>query len=273
VVLLVLVATALMVPDPALARKKKKQDPMEGVETPETPSTPQRYLQEGLHYYQGGRLAMAKQSFENALKEDERFTEALYMLGMVYFNLADFRKAEQYLQDALDQNTFFTDAHNALGMVYQEMGQGDRAIAEWQIVLQDKSYPTPEVAAFNIGKVYNERGSFEQAAVYFRRAASASPKWARSWYALGLAQEELGNLEDGKSSYEKAIEAYDSTSPTLFKVHYRLGLVCYKLGYNVCSRENFEKVRELRPESPEGKRAREFLEIIDEPNPLGAFSS
>ena len=53
--------------NPALA--KKKQQPMEGVETPEIPATPQRFLQEGLHYYQGGRLAMAKQSFEKALED------------------------------------------------------------------------------------------------------------------------------------------------------------------------------------------------------------
>jgi tetratricopeptide (TPR) repeat protein len=264
-VLCAVAVAGVLLPDAALARRSRKQ--AEVPETPETVPTPQRHLQEGLHYYQGGQLDMAQAAFQQAIAADPRLTEAFYMLGMVAFNRGDFPKAEGYFQEALRQNTFFTDAHNALGLVYQERGQPEKALEEWQIVLTDRNYPTPEVAAFNVGKVYLERGSFEQAAVFFRRAASTAPQWGRAWYALGFAQEEMGSLNEARVSYERAVRESEPTSNTLYKIHYRLGLVCFKLEDPACARENFGKVMEIRPLSPESDQGRELLKVLERPNP------
>jgi tetratricopeptide (TPR) repeat protein len=252
---LVLLAAA----EPAEAKRKSKN---------EKPAISQRQnaqkqFEEGLLFYNEGQLKRALERFKEAVQLEPGSPESHYMLGVTYFHLTNLEKAEGSLKEALEVNPFFTDAHNVLGAVYDQQGKVDKAIAEWNIVLSDQNFPQPWNPTFNIGRALGSRESWEEAVVYFKRTVDLNPRWFRAWYHLGLAHEEMGNLQEGKESYEKALDLIEDDNPFLYLVQFRTGLTCYKLGYNVAAEEYFRKVDKSRPDTPEGRKAAEFLDMLE----------
>jgi len=257
--LLLVCLALLMAAGPAEAKRKSKS----GNPAISAEENAQVHFEEGLLFYNEGQLKRALERFKQAVQLQPKSPESHYMLGVTYFHLTDLDKAEKALQEALEVNPFFTDAHNLLGAVYDQQGQVDKAVTEWNMVLSDQNFPQPWNPTFNIGRAMGARESWEEAVVYFKRTVDLNPRWFRAWYHLGLAHEELGNLQEGKESYEKALDLVKDNNPFLYLIQFRTGLTCYKLGYNVLAEEYFRKVDKSRPDTPEGKKATEFLDMLE----------
>jgi protein O-GlcNAc transferase len=260
-VLLILLALLLAVA-PAEARKRGKKDA-----PPPPEQNPEVFFQEGLLHYNEGQLDRALQRFEKATQLAPDYHEAFYMLGMTYLNLSDLNRAEKALRASLEINPFFTDAHNLLGMIYDQKGELDRAVVEWNIVLSDQNFPQPWNATFNIGRAMARRGNWEEAQAQFLRTVGLKSDWFRAWYHLGLAREEMNNLQQAAEAYEAALKYIDDGNPALHKIHFRLALTSYKQGFNVKALEHFKKVYEIRPDTEEGRKSMEFIGSIEGGDP------
>ena len=139
------------------------------------------------------------------------------------------------------------------------MGDYDRALKEFEIVKGDISFPTPEVAHFNIGKIFWERQSCGEAVIHFRKALEINPSFWRAWYLLGDCEEQLGQLALAKESYQKAL----AIEPNEVAPMYRLGYVCFQAKDWACARQQFAQVRTLAPASDMATGAREYLRQMD----------
>ena len=159
----------------------------------------------------------------------------------------------------LEQNPFFTECHNALGMVHAQLGQHDQALQEFQAVLADINYPTPEVAHFNIGKIFWEKQACSDAVIHFRRALEVNPRFGRAWYLMGDCQEQTGQVDLARESYEKALEL----SGDDVNIMYRLGIVSFQQGDHAHARRWFEKVRTHAPGGELAAAAREYIRQMD----------
>jgi len=250
-------------PDADAGRSKKRADdePTGVNEHLQDPSQEAyRFFQFGNQYFQQGLLQQAQENFERAISVQPAYAEAKYMLAIVAMELNDPNRAMRYANEALAENPFFTECHNVLGMVHARVGNYDQALAEFQAVLGDVNFPTPEVAHFNIGKVFWEQQDFSDAVIHFRRALEVNPKLCRAWYLMGDCQEQMGQVGDARLSYQKAIDlcGEDDVGPM-----YRLGVLCFQQGDKACARQWFDKVRTLSPGTDMGGAAREYIRQMD----------
>jgi tetratricopeptide (TPR) repeat protein len=246
-------------PTEAIPRKNIKDTRLEETRTidPEEASATEAmtHLRFANQFFQQGMTAQARGEVEKALQIQPVFPEASYVLGLIQLDQNDFQGALASADRALGQNPFLTEAHNLKGLALAKMGNLDEALREFEIVKADASFPTPEVAHFNIGKVFWERQACGEAVLHFRRALEINPQFWRAWYLLGDCQEMLGQKEQARQSYSKALEiAPSETGPA-----YRLGFTCFQLGDFACARSWFTKVLEQSPSSDMAAGAREYM--------------
>jgi tetratricopeptide (TPR) repeat protein len=250
--------------DPARSEPRRKKSPPDPTGLTDSLADPSqdayRFFQFGNQYFQQGLLRQAQESFERALSSQPAYAEAKYMLAIVAMELNDPARAMRYANEALAENPFFTECHNVLGMVHARLGQYDRALAEFQAVLGDINFPTPEVAHFNIGKVFWEQQACGDAVIHFRRALEVNPQLSRAWHLLGDCQEQLGQVIQAKESYLRAVELGGDADVTPM---FRLGYVCFQAGDFACARQWFDKVRTLQPASDMAGAAREYVRQMD----------
>ena len=260
---LVGVLFAVVVVEPAQAGKRSKDKPQGassgGQELADPSQEAYKFYQFGNQFYAQGLLQKAEESFQRALRIQPTYPEAKYMLALVHLHLNQHSAALREASEALAENPFFTECYNVRGMVHARLGNYDLALAEFQAVLGDINFPTPEVAHFNIGKVFWEQQACGDAVIHFRRALEVNPTMGKAWRLLGDCQDQMGHLGPARESYEKAIELMkDDVRPM-----YRLGLLCFQQGDFVCARLWFDKVRTVAPASPEAGGAREYIRQME----------
>ena len=101
--------------------------------------------------------------------------------GLVLSQMGEFEAAVTAFNEALVAQPNMTDIHNNLGMVYTEQGRYDEALEEYGIVLQDKTYPTPEFAYFNIGLLKLKMSNTEEAMMAFEQVVTLKPDFYRAY--------------------------------------------------------------------------------------------
>jgi len=217
-----------------------------------------KQFQFGTEFYRRGLLRESIDAFDRALAAKPAYPEAGYMLAVCYLELNDIASAVRAAENALQINPLFTEAHNVLGQALARRGQRELALKEFQIVLSDISFPTPEVAHFNVGRLAWEQQGYDEAVLHFRRAIELNPEWGRAWYMMGDCQESLGQLDEAKRAYAKAVDLM----PHEVGPKYRLGLICFKSADMACARQYFEMVRTDAPGSDMAAGAREYLHQI-----------
>lgn len=218
-----------------------------------------KQFQFGNQFYQRGLIKEAIGALRRATDVQPIYPDAYYVLALCHLDLNDPASAIGAAQTALQQNPLFTEAHNVLGLAYAKQGRQSEALKEFQLVLADVSFPTPEVAHFNIGRLAWEKQAFEDAVLHFRRALEINPSFGRAWYLMGDCQENMGQLDDAQKSYRRAVELM----PREVGPRYRIGVICFKQGDKACARQHFEQVRLDAPGSDMAEGAREYLRQLN----------
>jgi len=94
------------------------------------------YKNLGIFYQNMGQINKAILAFENslALKNDK---DIAFTVGQLYYEQGDYSQAKQFLQDVLsiDQNN--PQAHYYMGKIYREEEQWDKAISEFERIVNN----------------------------------------------------------------------------------------------------------------------------------------
>lgn len=93
--------------------------------------------------------------------------------------------------------------HLLLGLLYGIAGRYDRAIAEYETILEIDPGQYDFLRA--IGEVYEGTGRYEQAAQYYQRYADEFPDDARSFTPLGRLSRLQGDHQAAQRYYERAL--------------------------------------------------------------------
>jgi tetratricopeptide (TPR) repeat protein len=150
---------------------------------------PVQQYEMGIGFLRQGRPDRALPYLEMASATEPQNPLYAYGVGLALLGMKDYRRAEAAFLQVLDIDPFLTDAHNNLGIIYGELGDKQRARAQFERVLTDRRYPTPEVARYNLGALLLDAGSYQQAADHLGAAAELKPdnaEW-RLRYALALS--------------------------------------------------------------------------------------
>ena len=187
-----------------------------------------------------------------------------YDLALAYNQRGFEQEAIGHMLAALQLKPVYPEASNALGAMYAATRQFDLAKGAFEKALRDPFYQTPQIAALNLGELYQKRGDSARALSYYRQAVKLSPNYARAWYRIGLILEDSDKKEDARLAYETAVRE----SPDLAEAHLRLGIMSYRAGELKDAAGSFGLVERLAPANSEaGDLARKYLEKINNPGP------
>jgi len=105
---------------------------------------------------------------------------------------------------AIELNPDNADAYFNRGDAYDEIGEYEKAIADYSKAIELK--PGDALAYFNRGNAYGEIREYGKAIADYSRVIELNPGDADTYYNRGLACQEKGELAKAASDLEKCIE-------------------------------------------------------------------
>jgi Tfp pilus assembly protein PilF len=193
-----------------------------------------------------------------AIKLDPKNARYHQTLGTMYLYNQDYQSAERENLLALRLDPGYAEGHNNLGLVYLSQGRLSEAAAQFRKALENLSYPTPEYAAYNLGKAAFLLKDFAVAAEAYERSLAILPNNPEGRFELGMSYTQLGRLADA----EKAFTAALLLRPDAARTRYELGMVLFKLGRREEAVLQFRRVVELDPAGDLGEQSRTYLKLL-----------
>jgi len=193
-----------------------------------------------------------------AIKLDPRNARYHQTMGTLYLYNQDYQAAERETLFSLKLDPSYAEGHNNLGLIYLSQGKLSEAAAEFRKALENLSYPTPEYAAYNLGKAAYLLKDFAVAAEAYERSLAILPENAEGRFELGMCYTQLGRLADA----EKAFTAALLLRPDAARTRYELGMVLFKLGRRGEAAAQFRRVVELDPAGDLGEQSRTYLKLL-----------
>ena len=170
------------------------------------------------HYYLC-QLYEEQQDFENAIETCKKLIELQPHVAEFHCRMAQYlyligniEEAIEFYQTAvtLNPNPEWTSVvAQTLGFIFQENTNDlDAAISSYQHAFSLN--PNDIDIYLNLGNVFFEKGSYDNALIVYKKALESSPHNARLHCNLGYLYWGKGNIEEAIKEYEKAIQ-YDNT--------------------------------------------------------------
>ena len=193
-----------------------------------------------------------------AIKLDPQNARYHHTLGTLYLYNGDLPAAERETQRALKLDPNFAEGHNSLGLIYLSQGKLSEAAAQFRKALENLSYPTPEYAAYNLGKAAYLLKDFAVAAEAYERSLAILPNNPEGRFELGMCYTQLGRLADAEKAFTAALQL----RPDMARTRYELGMVLFKLGRRSDAVVQFRRVVELDPAGELGEQSRTYLKLL-----------
>lgn len=204
-------------------------------------------------YYYLCQLYEEQRDYDNAISTCEKLIELQPHVADFHCRLAqylylkgDIDQAIEHYQTAvtLSPNPVWTSVvAQTLGFIFQENTKNlDAAISSYQSAYNLN--PNDIDVYLNLGNVFFEKGSYDNALIVYKKALETSPHNARLHCNLGYLYWGKGNIEEAIKEYEKAIK-YDNTYDIAYN---NLGVIYLDdLGRVKKAIELFEAARKYNP--------------------------
>ncbi len=167
------------------------------------------YFVKGLIYDDMGDTLRAIKQYQTAIERNPEFYDVYILLGLKHSQLKD-SLAITYYNDAIRIKPQSIEAHYNLAMYYQDNGMFDKAIEEYNNILENIDSLNYQ-ATYNKGYLYLEYSvNYKKALKYFTKAYQINPNSPNGIYNLGLTYEKLGNKEKAKEFYNKVLRILPS---------------------------------------------------------------
>ncbi|MGI5861662.1 MAG: tetratricopeptide repeat protein [Myxococcales bacterium] len=165
---------------------------------------PHYYYWMGNILYQAQRFAEAFENWQQAIKLDANYADALEAVAKGHQEQMNHPEAITFFEKTLQVDGERKRLIFNIAESYFAMNQFDKAIAKYQEAL--KADPTLVGAYFKIGRCYNEKGRLNDAVVWYQRAVKNDPDAKEVWRFLGYAYKERGKNADATTAFEKYVE-------------------------------------------------------------------
>lgn len=215
-------------------------------------------------YAQGAAWRNSESLYRNVLKWYPDAAVAKNNFGEVLMMNGKAAEALPWLEEAVKGEPDMMQAHVNLGNALRELGQYDRAIAEYRMHIrlsESKKEIGPEDLAgyYFLGELLEQMGHHDESLRLFVRATEREPAFAESFFNLGLQHQKNGRTGEAVTAFERAV----SIDPLYLRAHYHLAGVYAESGRladaerelklslnldpsNTKAREHLEKIRQLK---------------------------
>jgi tetratricopeptide (TPR) repeat protein len=165
---------------------------------------------EGVRMFQQGYYDAAAQRFRQAIQTEPNNPDSYYNLAAYYHRqgktqqvAADLSQAESYYRQCLDRNPNHVECRRGLAVLLVEQGRSEEAFA----MLEDWATQNPTLSAPKIetARLFEEFGNRDAAKEHLTAALAVSPNDPRALAALGKLREDMGDVNQALSNYQRSL--------------------------------------------------------------------
>jgi len=188
----------------------------------------------------------------------------LFDKASILFEEKKYEEAIKYFQKFLDKNPEFYQIHFNIGNCYKELGEFEKALEEYNIVLEninidkEEGIKTKAKTLAAIGECYLIKDDLNSAQNYFKKSLELNPKDEILAYNVGEIYFAHQKLDEAIKYYELACQIKSDWSDA----YYKLGLVYLNKADYSKAKENFEKFLELEPDTERSANVKNILTYI-----------
>jgi len=172
-----------------------------------------------------GDVAAALPFFQRASRLDQNFAMAYASMGTSHLNLGEtslgsenIKKAYELRERVSEREKLYIEAH------YFDNVIGNKEKARQTYQLWAETYPRDFVPPSNLGHIYNELGQYDKALAEYREAHRLNPAAALNYATLFFAYLDLNRFEEARATAEEA-QAKKLDSPLLHYYLYQLAFL------------------------------------------------
>jgi tetratricopeptide (TPR) repeat protein len=169
----------------------------------------------GQAYAEESKPVDALDSLVRAHKLASENTDIIYSLASVIMSQNYYEDAIPLLESGLKIAPQQVDLHAALGESYFMSGKVEKAIAEFQHLIDLD--PAARSYAF-MGLCYRQLGRFDEAQKYFEEGLKKDPRSATCLFNLGYIQERKGNHAEAERLFQEALHDNPQNSDALLEL-------------------------------------------------------
>ena len=138
----------------------------------------------GQRYLQQGKLELALEKLEKALKFDSSYVDAHTVIAVLYERINDQKQAAEHYRRAVELAPRNGAVNNNYGAFLCRAGKLDEAAVRFSTAVADPFYRTPDVAYANSGTCFQQAGKFDRAEQDFRKAVEINPNNSEALFHL-----------------------------------------------------------------------------------------
>jgi tetratricopeptide (TPR) repeat protein len=219
----------------------------------------QSAIELGKAYYNTGNYAQALSTLLDLERQIPQNSDIKYYLGKTYFELGKFPESIDYYQKALAVTPGMTDIHNSLGVVYLVLKDYDKAREQFQICIDDLTYPQSDVSRLNMGMLEETLKKPDAAIPYYQYIISSNAKTAPSaYYRLAYIAYNKGEYRQSVDYLTLAVRLNSQYADAFFL----LAESFEKLGFLNDAADNYGRYVVLDPNSSKGIEAQKRIRNI-----------
>lgn len=165
------------------------------------------YFLKGIIYKEMSDTNKALENFQIAKTLNPDYYDAYIMLGNLLSNRKD-SNAVYFYKNAINLIPMSSEAHYNLGYYYQSINNPEKAINEYNTIINDidSSYFQ---AYFNIAYIHmNINHDFNLAINYFTKAINNRSNYFEAFHNRGFCYEQLKKYNEAKSDYQAALTIF-----------------------------------------------------------------
>jgi len=201
-----------------------------------------------------GRFDAAQIEFEQGIRNSPQSAEMHYNLGKLFSIQDDWLPARKQFEEALRIDATYVEALDALGLTEEALGDDVAAVASYQkaIALNEERNGKFTSAHVNLSAYYNRTGDSDKALEYANKAIELEPQSDRAWFQRAKAKERQGLLDEAVDSLHRAI----SFNPRASSYYYVLAGLYRRMGKTKDSQEALEVFTRLEKETAKLEKMR-----------------
>jgi tetratricopeptide (TPR) repeat protein len=193
---------------------------------------------------------------DQTLALDPRFAKAHRLKGIIRLQNKEPALAAEAFARWLEVDPGSSEGHLYLGTACQEMGESDRAEAEFRASFEvDGNAP----AAFRLGRLLLGKGDLAKALEYADHAIEKAGKESDGYNLKGVILNQMGRYPEAVASFQAAL-ALAPNDPSLMV---NLGIAFINSGAHDKARTLFEKALPLLKDPALRDRVQNYLKMID----------
>jgi type IV pilus assembly protein PilF len=160
----------------------------------------------GVAYMNQGQLDLAKERLERAARQDPKSAEAQFALGELYNRLKQPREAERAYRSAISMAPDKLEIVNGYATFLCTNGQVNRALAEYEKLMNNPLYGRQAAAATNAGMCLRDDKRHADSVRYFEIALAKQPDWFDAVVQLADVHIALGDA----TAARRVVDNYQS---------------------------------------------------------------